>query len=140
MSIITITRDRLISERTTWNDEDSSASASLAPRNGDTNQPVILSDLAALADRNLPAEEMYGRFAENALRQSSSSIADQFFGAGSTPVVSSAQADQLQRNLAAVQLIQSWLDEDSSYDEQVWPELQQVIEENRLSDRARFHE
>jgi hypothetical protein len=48
-------------------------------------------------------------------------------------------AVQQAKNQAAKQLILAWLAEDSSYDEEVWPVLQKSIEENRLSDRKRFH-
>jgi len=35
-------------------------------------------------------------------------------------------------------LIRSWLADDSGYDEQAWPRIKRVIEENRLSRRKRF--
>lgn len=37
-----------------------------------------------------------------------------------------------------IQLVQSWLDDESGYDEWAWPIIMQNIEENRLSYRRRF--
>ena len=45
---------------------------------------------------------------------------------------------QCQKNEAARRLLQEWLADDSGYDEDVWPEVKQLIEENRLSPRKRF--
>lgn len=41
---------------------------------------------------------------------------------------------------AVLKLVEQWLAEDDGYDQEVWPIIQQDIEENRLSDRSRFHE
>lgn len=41
---------------------------------------------------------------------------------------------------AVLELVEQWLAEDDGYDQEVWPIIQQDIEENRLSDRSRFHE
>jgi hypothetical protein len=35
-------------------------------------------------------------------------------------------------------LLDSWLADESGYDERVWPRLKKAIEENRLSSRKRF--
>ena len=43
-------------------------------------------------------------------------------------------------NEAAVLLIDSWLKDDSGYDEEIWPKLRESIELNRLSDRPRFND
>lgn len=43
-------------------------------------------------------------------------------------------------NQAALHLIEEWLVDDSGYDEEVWPILQELIEQNRLSSRRRFSE
>ena len=43
-------------------------------------------------------------------------------------------------NSAALKLLDEWMADDSGYDEKVWPEVKQLIEENRLSDRMRFCE
>lgn len=37
-----------------------------------------------------------------------------------------------------IELIQSWLDDTSGYDEWAWPIIMQDIKENRLSYRPRF--
>ncbi len=48
------------------------------------------------------------------------------------------QEVQSQKNEAARRLLQEWLADDSGYDEDVWPKVKQLIEENRLSPRKRF--
>ena len=45
---------------------------------------------------------------------------------------------QRQKNEAARRLLQEWLTDDSGYDEEVWPKVKQLIEDNRLSPRKRF--
>ena len=47
-------------------------------------------------------------------------------------------AAQRHKNEAARRLLQEWLADDSGYDEEVWSEVKQLIEENRLSPRKRF--
>lgn len=47
-------------------------------------------------------------------------------------------AAQRHKNAAARRLLQEWLADDSGYDEEVWPKVKQLIEENRLSPRKRF--
>ena len=42
------------------------------------------------------------------------------------------------KNEAAIQLLHEWLQDDSGYDEQAWPQLKEAIEEDRLSYRRRF--
>lgn len=37
-----------------------------------------------------------------------------------------------------MKLLDSWLADESGYDERVWPRLKKAIEENRLSSRKRF--
>jgi hypothetical protein len=39
---------------------------------------------------------------------------------------------------ALIQLMNSWLNDDSGYDERTWPALKKAIEEDRLSSRKRF--
>jgi hypothetical protein len=39
-----------------------------------------------------------------------------------------------------ISLIESWLADDSGYDEEVWPQLKAGIEESRTSTRKRFNE
>jgi hypothetical protein len=52
--------------------------------------------------------------------------------------IDAALAAQRQKNEAARRLLQEWLTDDSGYDEEVWPKVKQIIEENRLSPRKRF--
>jgi hypothetical protein len=46
--------------------------------------------------------------------------------------------DYRRRQLAAIDLLNAWLADDSGYDERTWPELKKAIEENRTSYRRRF--
>ena len=54
------------------------------------------------------------------------------------PANTEEEAAQRQRNEAARRLLQEWLADESGYDEEVWPQVKQLIEENRLSPRKRF--
>ena len=56
--------------------------------------------------------------------------------------VASEPADQARsaRNATAIALLEKWLADDTSYDEDTWPALQQRIEESRTSRRRRFSE
>ena len=45
---------------------------------------------------------------------------------------------RLGNNEAARALLRQWMEDGSGYDERVWPQVKQMIEENRLSDRKRF--
>lgn len=45
-----------------------------------------------------------------------------------------------ERYARLVALIETWLADDSGYDEDVWPRLRRGIEESRTSDRKRFSE
>jgi hypothetical protein len=47
-------------------------------------------------------------------------------------------AAQRQKNEAARRLLQEWLADESGYDEEIWPKVKQLIEDNRLSPRKRF--
>lgn len=42
------------------------------------------------------------------------------------------------QNAAAIRLLHQWLEDESGYDERVWPPLKEAIEEDRLSERKRF--
>jgi len=42
------------------------------------------------------------------------------------------------KNEAAVRLLDSWLADDSGYDERVWPVLKRSLDANRLSTRKLF--
>jgi|GEM_PF-2235913 len=44
------------------------------------------------------------------------------------------------KNKVAIQLLQSWLEDESGYDEEVWPKAKNAIEENRLSIRKKFND
>jgi hypothetical protein len=44
-----------------------------------------------------------------------------------------------ERRQKAAGLVESWLTEESDYDERVWPRLAQEIDKNRLSDRKRLN-
>lgn len=48
------------------------------------------------------------------------------------------RAAQRQKNEPARRLLQEWLADESGYDEEVWPQVKQIIEDNRLSVRSRF--
>ena len=45
---------------------------------------------------------------------------------------------QAAQNEAAIRLLHQWLEDESGYDERVWPGLKYAIEEDRLSFRKRF--
>jgi hypothetical protein len=53
-------------------------------------------------------------------------------------LIDAALAVQRQKKEAARRLLQEWLTDDSGYDEEVWPKVKQIIEDNRLSPRKRF--
>jgi hypothetical protein len=40
----------------------------------------------------------------------------------------------------ALRLLDSWMSEDSGYDEEVWPAIKRAIDANRLSARKRFRD
>ncbi len=40
----------------------------------------------------------------------------------------------------AIRLLQEWMADDSGYDEKIWESLKNNIEENRISERKRFHD
>lgn len=42
------------------------------------------------------------------------------------------------RNEAARQLLREWREDISGYDEEAWPRVKKIIEENRLSVRKKF--
>ncbi len=45
---------------------------------------------------------------------------------------------QTTQNAAAIRLLHQWLEDESGYDERVWPQLKEAIEQDRLSERKRF--
>jgi len=48
------------------------------------------------------------------------------------------KADQIEKNLEVIRLLEEWLADESGYDEQVWPIVKNDIEKNRMSKRERF--
>ena len=44
------------------------------------------------------------------------------------------------KNFACIELINKWLADESGYDEEAWPKLKQLLEENRSSNRSLFNE
>ena len=49
-----------------------------------------------------------------------------------------ASSLRLGDNAAALALLDEWMADETGYDERVWPQVRQMIEENRLSERRRF--
>ncbi len=47
--------------------------------------------------------------------------------------------DKTDKNEDAIRLLQSWMSDESGYDESVWDDLKKNIEKNRLSERKRFN-
>jgi len=41
---------------------------------------------------------------------------------------------------ALIQMLNQWLADESGYDEENWPKVKKLLEENRTSDRSVFHE
>lgn len=97
-------------------------------------QQVVLDDWVSLADVGIYRQMVAGMFAQ----------ADNAISTSVSPrrIQSTTESDvtHIAKNQVAKQLVQAWLADDSGYDEEVWPLLQQTIEENRLSHRPRFHE
>ena len=42
------------------------------------------------------------------------------------------------KNERAIHLLDEWMADESGYDEETWPRVKEIIEENRLSERKRF--
>jgi hypothetical protein len=59
---------------------------------------------------------------------------------GNGPIELQGYLDEIRamKNEAAIRLIESWLADESGYDEAVWETVKSTIEENRLSARKRF--
>lgn len=53
------------------------------------------------------------------------------------PIISNG-AKSKYRNEAARQLLREWREDTSGYDEETWPKVKQIIEENRLSVRSKL--
>ena len=54
--------------------------------------------------------------------------------------VDELSAAQVTKNEAVIRLLKEWMADESGYDEQIWPIIREIIEENRLSYRARFND
>ncbi len=52
----------------------------------------------------------------------------------------SDEVTQQGKNEAAIKLLQEWANDESGYDEKIWPIAKKAIEENRLSIRKKFNE
>ncbi len=50
------------------------------------------------------------------------------------------QEERRLKNLACIELINEWLADESGYDEEAWPKLKQMLEDNRSSNRSLFNE
>ncbi|MEQ8221535.1 MAG: hypothetical protein ABRQ37_04480 [Candidatus Eremiobacterota bacterium] len=50
------------------------------------------------------------------------------------------EVTQQEKNEAAIKLLQEWTNDESGYDEKIWPVAKKAIEENRLSIRKKFNE
>ena len=48
--------------------------------------------------------------------------------------------DNMTKNNEAIKLLDTWLADESGYDERVWPIIKKMIEGNRLSTRRRFQD
>ena len=48
------------------------------------------------------------------------------------------KAAQARQNEPVRKLLREWLSDTSGYDEEAWPQVKQLIEDNRLSSRSRF--
>ena len=59
-------------------------------------------------------------------------------GVGASRFVSPWDFEQSQRAQDAIALLDEWLEDDSGYDEETWPELKESLDRDRLSDRRLF--
>jgi hypothetical protein len=50
------------------------------------------------------------------------------------------EVTQEKKNEAAIKLLQEWANDESGYDEKIWPVVKKAIEENRLSIRKKFND
>jgi hypothetical protein len=48
--------------------------------------------------------------------------------------------EQKLRNQRVIELLDAWLADQSGYDEKVWPQVKEALEENRLSHRRKFRD
>ena len=60
-------------------------------------------------------------------------------GIGTSQVISSFDyAERSERAIKAIALLDQWLNDDSGYDEETWPELKKSLDRERLSNRRLF--
>jgi hypothetical protein len=57
-----------------------------------------------------------------------------------TPIVVERSQEQARKNQAAVELLRRWCEEDAEYDEQVWPLVKKLLEENHAGPRKLFRD
>jgi len=49
-------------------------------------------------------------------------------------------ASQKSRSASLIKLLSEWMADESGYDEENWPRIKKMLEENRTSDRPIFNE
>jgi len=49
-------------------------------------------------------------------------------------------SNQQSKHEACIALLNQWLADESGYDEEAWPKIKQLLEENRTSNRRLFNE
>ena len=110
----------------------------------DVVEPEIVVLFSSTASGTL-AGQGAGETAFNRIAQEQSHAAtSQWFwrrhieGALSAQKARIAEIKQRAKNQAAIDLLEGWLQDESGYDEEVWPGIKKAIEENRMSDRSRF--
>ncbi|MCH7727346.1 MAG: hypothetical protein IH991_12825 [Planctomycetes bacterium] len=54
--------------------------------------------------------------------------------------VDGSKCSPVQDEHAAIRLVESWLEDDSGYDEETWPEIKNALDRDRLSSRGLFSE
>ncbi len=119
------------------------------PSNGDRLQPVHTLDrtvealMIRLQDDQWISVSQVGSYRQllTGLLDQAQSAALGFFLAPQPAKAIVAKATPAPRGSAEalLKLVERWLAEDDGYDADTWPVIQQDIEENRLSNRDRFH-
>ena len=51
-----------------------------------------------------------------------------------------ASSSQPSKGPACIEILNQWLADESGYDEEIWPKVKNLLEENRLSNRSLFNE
>ena len=57
-----------------------------------------------------------------------------------TLIIVESSEEQARKNQAALELLRRWREEDSDYDEQVWPLVKKLLEENHAGPRKLFRD